>query len=85
MSISEKYYVQDTIKHRMLVQKEMSIIINNIQQRLIHHDADKILNNLIYDAYSPVVIKLRKTKYDSSEYHELLAEMDVGWTEHIKN
>ena len=81
----EKYYVQDTINHRLLVQNEINKVIFELQERLINHDTDKILNDVIYDCYAPIVAELRTVEYDTPKYHELIDKMDIGWEEHMKN
>lgn len=80
----EKYdSALDTIKHIRTVQNKLGIIISELYQRGIEHDASKLEDpeKEIFDVYTP---KLKNTTYGSDEYKKFLDDMRPALQHHYR-
>lgn len=71
----------DTIAHIRNVQGKMTLLIGEMQRRLLAHDKSKLEEpeKSIFDEFTP---KLKDSEYGSEEYKGFLAEMKVALDHH---
>ncbi len=78
-------FIQETQKHIKNVGKYMSIIIQELIQRIVSHDMSKIgdeTERTVFIEYTP---KLNESTYGSDEYKTFLKEMGKGLEHHYRN
>lgn len=73
----------ETWKHINRVQQIMTVIISDLQKRLIVHDQSKLKSPEVevFTEYTP---KLKHSTYGSDEYNGFLAGMQVALKHHYK-
>jgi len=80
------YYdsMYDTLLHIGMVQKQLSIMIQELLARAFRHDGSKLQEpeKALFDRYTPM---LRNTTYGSDEYKKCLEIMGTSLLHHYEN
>ena len=75
---------QDTIMHRLIVNKYISSVMLSLSKKSMNHDNSKLYEpeKSIYDKVTP---NLQKLTYGSNEYYEQLKEMKPALDHHYEH
>lgn len=84
MNYTKEDCIRDTKEHISQVQRLMKIVINDLAERAINHDASKLESPEleIFAKYTP---RLKTSTYGSEEYKRFLKEMKVALDHHYAN
>jgi len=74
----------DTLSHISVIQERLSVVIQELLARALHHDESKLQEpeKALFDKYTPL---LQATTYGSDEYKKYLEEMSVGLLHHYES
>ena len=76
-------YIRGEMDHKKLVGHYLSLFINELVQRALHHDNSKLTMPEEFDAFSQISLALKPLAYGSEEYKARLREFKPALDHHF--